>query len=382
MTESLKPKTQKCHSAFETLKIAYNDIIAKYSKLPSTLKAKGVKRVKFTSEDTDMGKVDMKNSKSVCKFANAYVSKLKKADTYHRTRLAAARKVLCTKGGEVLKKKMFSKLSNCLRKTTRYATGDAKRHALTDAHNFDEITRMYVQGLLSKMKEKCQMKKKSPGSKLESISNIFRETLTTQIKKVKGLFTANDRNKITEAVKEAIQKQNPLAAGITTIIEDSSRRQLRARRALASSVDVLTTWYEPDAPTVSDSVELTEVLGADYESSPAEITLESTDTSFESPEPVDSIDDQLPVIPEIDANNQGSANGENIKKSMPEDTQGASEQGSKVTNAVKEEQTMHGMMEEFQETDEEVRAVASDARGQTMFGTVTVMCMTLLMALI
>ena len=355
MPESSKPKTQKCHSAFETLKNTYNDIVAEYSKLPATLKAKGVKRVKFTSEDKDMDKTDFKSSKSVCKFASTYVSKLKRAETNHKTRFAEARKLLCNKGGALLKQRMFSKLSNCLRRATRYATGDAKRHALTDAHNFDEVTRMYVQGLLSLMKEKCAMKKKF-GSKFASVTNIFQETLQTQIKKVAGLLTAKDRNQIAKLVNEAVKKQHPKATDIATIIKDSLRRQLRARRALASSVNVVATWYETEPPTVSDSVELTQVLGADYESSPAEMTLESTDASFQSPEPIDSIDDQLPVIPEIDISNQDS----------------------NVTTKA-EDEINEVMTESSPGADKQMRAVASAVRGQTVFGIITAMCVALLM---
>ena len=306
-----------------------------------------------------MSTTDLKNSRSVCKFASRYVSKLKKAETNHKTRLATARKLLCTKGGELLKKKMFSKLSNCVRKSTRDATDDAKQDAKNDAENFDQNTRMYVKKLLSLMKEKCVVKK-SPGSKVASVTKIFQETLTTRIKKKMGAFTAGDRKKVTKAVNEAVKKQHPKATDIVTTIEDSIRRQLRARRALASSVNLQTTWYESDPPTVSDSVELSQVLGADYESSPAEMTLHLSDTSFESPDPADSIDDQLPVLPENDYDSDNSNQDSNVT--------------TKAGDGIDEVMT-----EDLQAAHKYARAVAGAAKGHTVLGRITAMCVTLLM---
>merc|ERR1712157_548097 len=88
---------------------------------PKNCGAKGVERVKMEFSDTDFGQVDLKDSRSVCKFAGRLVSQLKKAEKHHKTRLQAARKLLCTKAGDLLKNKLVSNLYNCLRKAKRDA---------------------------------------------------------------------------------------------------------------------------------------------------------------------------------------------------------------------------------------------------------------------
>ena len=97
------------------MQTAFNTIVEEYSSLPAKLKAKGVKRVSFAFSDTDIGNTDLNDSKSLCKFAGRLVSQLKKAETNHKQRLAEARKLVCIKAGAVLKNKLISNLSNCLR---------------------------------------------------------------------------------------------------------------------------------------------------------------------------------------------------------------------------------------------------------------------------
>merc|ERR1712157_702152 len=107
MSDMNKPKN--CGTEFDALKAGFNAIVQEYKDLPSALKAKGVERVKMEFSDTDFGQVDLKDSKSVCKFAGRLVSQLKKAEKHHKTRLQAARKLLCTKAGDMMKKKCLVK---------------------------------------------------------------------------------------------------------------------------------------------------------------------------------------------------------------------------------------------------------------------------------
>jgi hypothetical protein len=294
MTESFKPKNQQCHAAFDELRNGFNTIVDKYSNLPSGLKSRGVKRVRFTFTDTDIGRTDLKNSDSVCGFASKYVSQLKKAEDHHKTRLTAARELLCTEAGELLKKKLVSKLTNCLRKATREAQDDdAKRDADVDAEIFDQHTRKRVQKLLSLMKNKCLMKD-TPDSEVAEVAEVFREKLKVRIKKKAGEMTEEDRKKIAERVNNAVRAKHPKAKRIVTSIGDVDRRRLSIRRALASSVDVQTTWTASDSPTANESVELGQALGADFDVSAPEITSEPAPASIVGTEPMQSIDDRLP----------------------------------------------------------------------------------------
>jgi len=309
MTESFKPKNQQCHAAFEELRNSFNAVVDKYSNLPASLKARGVERVRFAFADTDIGRTDLKNSESVCGFASKYVSQLKKAEAHHKTRLAAARKLLCTEAGEVLKKKLISKLTNCLRKATREAKDDdAKRDADVDADIFDQHTRKRVQKLLSLMKNKCLMKD-TPDSDVAEVAEIFREKLKVRINKKAGELTEDDRKKIAERVNDAVSKKHPNAKHVVTTIDDAERRRLSARRALASSVDVQTTWTASDSPTASESVELGQALGADFEVSAPEITSEPAPASIVGTESMQSIDERLPSGSDSTTGDEVAASG-------------------------------------------------------------------------
>jgi len=300
ISDSSKPKTQQCRAAFDALRDRFNAVVDKYSTLPATLKAKGVKRVKFSFADTDIGRTDLKSSKSVCKFASKYVTQLKNAETNHKKRLAAARTLLCTDTGNILDKKLISNLSNCLRKAKREAQGaDAKRDADADATQFDANTRKHVQKLLSLMKKKC-LKKDGADSELSAPTDLFRETLTTRVKKKTGQLTGDDRKNIAKRVNDAVQKKYPHATNIVTTMTDSQRRRrLRDRRELSAAVDVQTTWQAPDAPTAGDGTDLGTALGAEFQSSALQITSQPTPGSLEGADSVgkliQNIDAQLPV---------------------------------------------------------------------------------------
>merc|ERR1712157_490754 len=179
----------------------------------------------------------MGDSKSVCKFAGRLVSQLKKAEKHHKTRLQAARKLLCTKAGDLLKNKLVSNLYNCLRKAKRDAraanTTVAKQEADDDAKKFDANTLQRIKKLMGKIKKKV------------------------------GSMTDAEKKAIADKFNAAVEKQNPDASNIvTTITDDISRRQLRDRRGLAASADVETTWDNNAPSNVGDDVNVD--LGADF----------------------------------------------------------------------------------------------------------------------
>lgn len=364
MTDSSKPKNQQCRAAFAALRNSFNEVVDKYSDLPATLKARGVERVRFAFADTDIGSTDLKDSNNVCRFASRYVSQLKKAETNHKTRLAEARKLVCTQAGELLKKKLISKLSNCLRKARREAQdGDAKRDADADAQNFDGHTRKHVQKLLGLMQKKCLMKD-SPDSELGQVTEVFREKLKTRIKKKAGELTDDDRAKIAKAMNDAVKRKHPKAKDIVTTIEDAQRRQLRARRALASSVNVETTWTAADPPAAAEtSVELGQALGTDFESSVPDITAAPTTASIEGTETMRSIDDKLPSGEE-----KGTTKRNEVVTTTKADH--TTEKGDGVTTTAA---SGTGVT-----TEQEQVAVSAGTMHMT-FG--TVMCTTLLMVL-
>jgi len=230
----------------------------------------------------------------VCGFASKYVLQLKKAETNHKARLAAARKLLCTKAGELLKNKRISKLTNCLRKAKREAKDDdSKRDADADAQNFDKNARKLVQKLMALMKKKCAMRDNAD-SALANVQKLFRGKLKTRINKKVGDLTEADREKIAKIVNDEVKNKFPLATDIETTIEDSQRRQLRDRRALASAVQVETTWNLGDAPSAATGTVDLGQLGDDFESSMPDITAEPTAASIEVAAPVELINDQLP----------------------------------------------------------------------------------------
>merc|ERR1712127_1096813 len=250
-------KPNQCGNEFDALKTAFNAIVEDYSNLPTKLKAQGVKRVSFKFSHTDLGNTDLKDSKSLCEFAGRLVSQLKKAEDHHKKRLSAARALVCTKAGKVLK--LISNMGNCLRKArTDARTGsdaEAETAANEDARKFDANALQRVRDLLNLTKRKCLMKD-TPASKPARVSGVFRETLATKIKRKSGALTDEDKKQIAQKFDDAVAKKYPQAINIITSFTDSSRRQLRPRRALADGVNVLTTWDLDFPALAADNVEV------------------------------------------------------------------------------------------------------------------------------
>merc|ERR1712176_750965 len=298
MSDMNKPKN--CGAEFDALKAGFNAIVQEYKDLPSALKAKGVERVKMEFSDTDFGQVDLKDSKSVCKFAGRLVSQLKKAEKHHKTRLQAARKLLCTKAGDLLKNKLVSNLYNCLRKAKRDAraanTTVAKQEADDDAKKFDRNTLQRIKKLMGMMKKKCLVKDNAKSDPARVVG-AFKGKLKAKIKKKVGSMTDAEKKAIADKFNAAVEKQNPDASNIvTTITHDTSRRQLRDRRGLAASADVETTWDNNAPSNVGDDVNVD--LGGDFDAAVPTMSSQPTSGSIQGTQPVAPIDDTLPNVPD------------------------------------------------------------------------------------
>jgi len=290
-------KPSKCGTEFDALKTAVNAIVQEYSNLPAKLKSQNVQRVSLKFSETDLGRTDLKDSKSLCKFAGRLVSQLKKAETNHKKRLSAARKLVCTKTGELLKRKLISNMSNCLRKARRDArtsnNAEAQKQANIDASKFDDNALKRVVKLLGLMKKKCLMKD-TKDSKPARVSGVFSEKLKTKVKrKTSGDLTGEDKKKLAEKFNDAVKKKYPEATDVaTTVTETTGRRQLRPRRALAAAVNVVTTWNVDKPSKAADNVQVD--LGSDFTSDPPEMSAKPTSGSIEVTQPVTPIDTNLP----------------------------------------------------------------------------------------
>jgi len=261
------------------------------------LKAQSVERVPLKFSETDLGRTDLKDSKSLCQFAGRLVSQLKKAETNHKKRLSAARNLVCTKTGAVLKRKLISSLSNCLRKAKRDAqisnNADAQKQADDDANKFDNNALKRVLKLLGLMKKKCLMKD-TPESKPAQVSGVFREQLKTKIKRTKsGDLTEADKKQIAAKFNSAVEKKYHEAKNIMTkVTETTGRRQLHSRRALAAAVTVVTTWDVDTPSKAADKVDVD--LGADFTSDEPELSAQPTSGSIEVTQTITPIDTNLP----------------------------------------------------------------------------------------
>lgn len=269
-----------------------------YSNLPAKLKSQRVERVSLKFSETDIGNTDLTDSKSVCKFAGKLVSQLKKAETNHKKRLSAARNLVCKKTGALLKQKLISNLSNCLRKARRDArasnNAEAQKQANDDASKFDDNALKRVQKLLDLMKKKCLMKD-TPESQPEQVSGVFRESLKTKItRKKSGALTEAEKQQIAKKFNEAVEKKYPSATNIeTTVTETAGRRRLSARRALAAAVDIETKW-DVDTPSKAAD-DLNVQLGDDFTSDPPEMSSQPTTGSIiEETQAITPIDTNLP----------------------------------------------------------------------------------------
>merc|ERR1711959_155935 len=259
MSDAADKKPKKCATEFTALRKAYNDIVDEYVGLPQKLKKESVERVKLSFEDIDIGSINLKDSKNVCGFAKKLVGRLKKAEDNHKKRLAAARKLVCSKAGELVKSKVISKLFTCLRAAKKAADAGSDETAKDDANkdvtNFDNNGYKRVEKLLKLTAKKCLMKD-TPKSKKARVAGLFRKTLKTKIKRKTGntAFSDDEKKKIAGEISQAVLKKFSQAKNIeTTFSSDAStRRQLRPRRVLAGETTVSTT-YDLDIPAkVSD----------------------------------------------------------------------------------------------------------------------------------
>jgi len=284
-------KPDKCGTEFDALKTAFNTIVEEYSSLPTTLKGQGVQRVMLKFSDTDIGSTDLTNSKSMCKFAGRLVSQLKKAENYHKKRLAGARALVCKKAGKVLKQ--ISDVTNCLRKARRDAkAGNDAEAAQNDALKFDNNAFQQVLKLVRLMKKKCLMRD-TPQSIPAAVTGVFREKLLTKITKISGALTEEEKKQLAEKFNDAVEQKYPRATNIETAISDTGRRQLHTRRGLAAAFQVVTTWDADSPPQASDNVVV--LLDGNFTSSPPELSAEPTSGSIvELTASITPIDTNLP----------------------------------------------------------------------------------------
>jgi len=281
------------------LQKAYNEIVTEYVGLPDKLKKDGVQRVPLGFADTDIGNTDLKDSKSVCTYAKKLVGKLKKAEDNNKKRLNAARELICTKAGALLKSKVISNLFTCLRKSKKDAdagTDDtAKDDAKKDITTFDNNGYKRIGRLMKLMGKKCLIKDTAKSKKARVVS-LFRKTLKTKIKRKTGNTALSDdeKTKIAGDIRAAVLKKYSQATKIETTFSSTDRRQLRPRRALSGEVEVQTT-YDLDTPgQVADQVDVSSSLnGFDVVSQGS--SFQPTDGTVENTDAVTEISDQLPT---------------------------------------------------------------------------------------
>jgi len=229
------------------------------------------------------------------------VGKLKKAEDNNKKRLNAARKLICTKAGALLKSKVISNLFTCLRKSKKDADAgtdaQAKDDAKKDITTFDNNGYKRIGRLLKMMGKKCLIKDTAKSKKARVVS-LFRKTLKTKLKRKTGTTALSDdeKTKIAGEISAAVLRKYSQATNIETTFSPpkNNRRQLRPRRALSGEIEAQTT-YELDNPgQVADTVDVTssvngfDVLSQDSSLQPTSGTVENTDTLTE-------INDQLPT---------------------------------------------------------------------------------------
>jgi len=259
----------------------------------------GVGRVPFDFSDTDIGSTKLKDSKSLCQFATRLVTKMKKAESNHNTRLKKARNLLCTKGGDLLKNKRLTKLFNCLRAAKRKADAgnddSLKKQANSDISKFDSNAFQRVKKLLSLMKKKCLMKD-NDDSEPAPLKDLFTETVQRKIKKkAGGAWTEAEKKQIADKLNEAAGKQFG-ATNAKTSFKVSTRRQLRPRRALADVMDVMTTWNSNDLSQASTQAGVVDV-GSAFDVTASQLSAQSTSGSIQGTNAIAPINDQLPAGP-------------------------------------------------------------------------------------
>jgi len=235
----------------------------------------------------------------VCEFAKKLVTRMKDAEDNHKKRLAAARKLVCTKAGDLLKNKLVTNLVKCLRDAKKAADkgGDAaaKKDAKDDVDKVDNNGLKRVKKLLGLLKKKCLMKDTAK-SRPARVAGLFKEKLKTKIKRKKtGALTADEKKKIADTLSAAVKKKHEKATNIETIFSDDkgTRRQLRPRRELEGTVSAETT-YDLDEPSkASDKVDVD--LGTDFDVVETDVSSDSTSGVIEVTEALSEISAELPT---------------------------------------------------------------------------------------
>jgi len=297
ISDDNKPK--KCGAEFEALKTAFNKIIEEYKGIPAKLKGDGVKRVPLKFEDTDIGSTDLKDSKRVCEFAKKLVTRLKDAEDNHKKRLAAARKLVCTKAGDLLKNKLVTNLVKCLRDAKKAADkgsdATAKKDAKEDVDKVDNNGLKRVSKLLGLLKGKCLMKDTTKSSPAR-VAGLFKEKLKTKIKRKKtGALTTEEKKAIADKLSTAVKKKHEKAMDIVTTFSDDkgTRRQLRPRRELEGTVSAETTYGLDEPSKASDKVDVD--LGTDFDVVETDVSSDSTSGTIEVTETLSEISAELPT---------------------------------------------------------------------------------------
>ena len=284
ISDDNKPKN--CTAEFTALQKAYNKIVDDYTNIPNKLKNEGVERVEFGFEETDIGSTNLTDSKSMCAFAQTLVTLVKNTGSFHKKRLEAARYLVCTKAGGMLKSKLTSKFVNCLIKTKRIANQGNDTTAKTDIQNdidkFNKNGLKRVSKLFLMMKDKCLMKD-TEKSRAARVVGVFKSKLTVHIinKKAGSGLNQTEMDEIANAIIAAVLVQHPHATNIVTKFKtaEGTRRQLRPRRALESNVEAETT-YDLDTPGPIDE-EFAIVLEGDFSVQATEVQLEPTAATIE-----------------------------------------------------------------------------------------------------
>ena len=278
------------------LQKAYNTIADDYTNLPTKLKNDGVERVELSFEETDIGSTDLTDSKSMCTFAQKFVISVKKVGDFHKKRLQAARELVCTKAGGILKAKLTSKLVNCLITAKSDANQGNDATAKTDIQNdidkFNENGLKRVSKLFHMMKDKCLMKD-TANSQADRVAGMFKSKLKASIKTKSGdALTQDEMKGIAGTISDLVTLQFPQATNIVTIFTKVSRRQLRPRRALETVFEAETT-YDLDAPGPVGET-LNSVYGTDFTIEATGVELESTNATIEVTEEIQEINVELP----------------------------------------------------------------------------------------
>lgn len=297
MSDANKP--QNCAAEFTTLQKAYNKIVNDYTNLPTMLKNDGVERVEFGFEETDIGSTDLTDSKSMCAFAQKLVTSLQKTEGFHKKRLEAARYLVCTKVGAMLKAKMTSKLVNCLVQAKReaYQAGDSNAIASiqNDIDKFNKNGLKRISKLFLVMKDKCLMKD-AANSQGTRVLSVFKSTLKASVrKKAGGVMAWGEKVAIAEVVNYAVSVHVPDAKNIVTNFkteETDDPHHPGLHQASGTILDFVTT-YDLDAPgTVGEILNIS--YGADYEIYPGEAEIEPISASVAVTGNFQPIDTQVP----------------------------------------------------------------------------------------